>query len=585
MLNVNDVTRLYLGVQGENEAQTITIDMRPWLVEFPGGSVTIWHKRNGDSVPGPTGAIFDSEEGTISWTPTGTDTYVAGEGEAEIRLTVGSVIKKSRKVITGVSPSVTLAGVALGSDWQDYINAVDGIRAAAQEAADDAEAVAVHPPKINLSTKRWMIWDNDEDDYVDSGISAQGVQGPQGIQGPQGEQGPQGPQGIQGVQGIQGQKGNTGEKGDQGEKGDPGAAFTISKEYDSVAEMEADFDTCGLENGEFVIVHSGLGTADNGKVYEKTEEEWEFIVQMTGTQGPKGDKGDKGDTGEQGIQGPQGEQGIQGPQGVQGEQGIQGDPGEGVPLGGTAKQFLRKASGDDYDAEWASPVNNLTTETTGDVLDASQGKVLKDAIDDTQDDLDDTKEDLGDTQDSLEATQGSIAIVSEGDTHGAITSGQYVYVRGHSTLTEGIYTASSNIAANAALSSSNLTAVTGGGLNDLAGDISALDNKIKNHETFNITGNSKVTWSNAYIRKVGRFAEIYMAGTANTAIAAWEVLTNNNPTPAAKWCPFETSNAFTINIGSDIARCNMNEFLAVNTPRAIGENEAVRFHATYMTKE
>lgn len=449
MLNINDIRRIYLGVQGENNAQTITIDVRPWLVAYPGGSVSIWHKRNGDSVPSSTGAIFDSDEGTVSWTPTGTDTYVAGEGDAEIRLTVGSVIKKSRAVKTGVSPSVTLAGVTLGSDWQDYINAVDGLRAAAQAAADDAEAIAVHPPYINLSTKRWMIWDTDEEAYVDSGISAQGVQGPQGIQGPQGPQGVQGPQGPQGVQGIQGIQGETGPEGEQGEKGDPGAPFTVSKVYESIAEMEADFDTCGLEDGEFVIINSGVGDDDNGKVYEKTEEEWLYISQMVGAKGDKGDKGDTGAQGPQGIQGDQGIQGIQGEQGPQGEQGIQGLTGEGVPTGGTANQYLRKISGDNYDTEWASPVNNLTTSTEGGLLDASQGKVLKD---------------------SLDATQGSMAIIAVGDTHNAITAGQYVYVRGHSTLAEGLYTATSNIAANSALTSSNVTAA-GGALNALNSNI------------------------------------------------------------------------------------------------------------------
>jgi hypothetical protein len=57
--------------------------------------------------------------------------------------------------------------------------------------------------------------------------------------------------------------------------------------------------------------------------------------------------------------------------------------------------------------------------------------------------------------------------VCNGNTHGAITSGQYVYVRAHDTLQEGLYTANSNIAANATLSSSNLTANSSGGLNSL----------------------------------------------------------------------------------------------------------------------
>lgn len=63
--------------------------------------------------------------------------------------------------------------------------------------------------------------------------------------------------------------------------------------------------------------------------------------------------------------------------------------------------------------------------------------------------------------------QDALAIVCNGNTHGAITSGQFVYVRAHDTLQEGLYTANSNIAANATLSSSNLTANSSGGLNAL----------------------------------------------------------------------------------------------------------------------
>ena len=140
MLKVNEVSRLYLGIQGENLAQTIEIDASAWLVDYPNGTISIWHKRNGDTVPGPTGAMLDRETGILSWSPTNTDTYVFGEGEADIRLTEGSVIKKSRKVITGVSPAVTGSGTQLGSGWQDYINEVEGYKNAAENALEDAEA-------------------------------------------------------------------------------------------------------------------------------------------------------------------------------------------------------------------------------------------------------------------------------------------------------------------------------------------------------------------------------------------------------------------------------------------------------------
>ena len=126
MLKINELTRIYLGCQGENLAKTIEIDMQEWLVDHPNGTVTVWYKRNGDVEATPAAGIsLNRETAVLTWTPTSTDTYVSGEGEAEFRLTEGNIIKKHRKVITGVSPAVTGAGTPLGSGWQDYIDAIE----------------------------------------------------------------------------------------------------------------------------------------------------------------------------------------------------------------------------------------------------------------------------------------------------------------------------------------------------------------------------------------------------------------------------------------------------------------------------
>ena len=60
-----------------------------------------------------------------------------------------------------------------------------------------------------------------------------------------------------------------------------------------------------------------------------------------------------------------------------------------------------------------------------------------------------------------------IAIISKGNTHAAISSGQYVYVHNHSTLPDGLYKATSAISANGTLSTSNLSSVSSGGFNDV----------------------------------------------------------------------------------------------------------------------
>ena len=68
---------------------------------------------------------------------------------------------------------------------------------------------------------------------------------------------------------------------------------------------------------------------------------------------------------------------------------------------------------------------------------------------------------------SISALQNGMAIVCNGNTHAEIASGRYAYVRNHSSLAEGLYVANSPIQVNGSLSTSNLTAVSGGGLNAL----------------------------------------------------------------------------------------------------------------------
>lgn len=68
---------------------------------------------------------------------------------------------------------------------------------------------------------------------------------------------------------------------------------------------------------------------------------------------------------------------------------------------------------------------------------------------------------------SIIGLENAIAIVATNNTHAAITRGQFVYVKEHNTLTPGLYVATTNIAANATLSTSNLIADPSGGLNEL----------------------------------------------------------------------------------------------------------------------
>lgn len=79
------------------------------------------------------------------------------------------------------------------------------------------------------------------------------------------------------------------------------------------------------------------------------------------------------------------------------------------------------------------------------------------------------------TDTHLTEVQDGLAIISNGDTHVAIPANQYVFVKNHNSLTNGLYKAKSAIGANAALSTNNLTADPAGGLNDIKSQIDTLN--------------------------------------------------------------------------------------------------------------
>lgn len=108
--------------------------------------------------------------------------------------------------------------------------------------------------------------------------------------------------------------------GIQGAKGDKGDPFSISHIYPSVEAMNADHDNPDVPVDTFVLIEDGTGTgADNGKLYIKDVDGFDYITNLTGAQG---------------IEGPQGNAGV------------------GIPTGGTSGQTLYKLTDEDYVTGW-----------------------------------------------------------------------------------------------------------------------------------------------------------------------------------------------------------------------------------------
>ncbi len=117
----------------------------------------------------------------------------------------------------------------------------------------------------------------------------------------------------------------------------------------------------------------------------------------------------------------------------------------------------------------------------------------------------------------LNSLADGLAIIANGNTHAAITSGQYVYVRGHGTLADGLYQATANIAQDETLSGSNLTADSSGGLNSV---YSALNGKIKQMvaHTVSVTTDSSGT---AYLG-IASSTPIFGVSTDGSPVSVFE---------------------------------------------------------------
>ena len=96
-------------------------------------------------------------------------------------------------------------------------------------------------------------------------------------------------------------------------------------------------------------------------------------------------------------------------------------------------------------------------------------------------------------ENSLAATQDGLAIMANGNTHAAIAAGQAVFVRNHSSLSEGLYWASAAIGTNATLSTSNLTADANGGLNALKAKIGNVGNTDLQSQVTSLSSNINTT--------------------------------------------------------------------------------------------
>lgn len=277
-------------------------------------------------------------------------------------------------------PIFTKAGkytyeISLYKDNSKLTSAWDSIKVNAEQVIIDGEIVETYTPMFDnlLSDLAGALQETDNIDIDVEKIGntstvtitkkdgqqetvqiLDGEKGDTGEKGEKGDTGSIGPQGPQGPQGI------------QGPMGPQGKAFTISKTYSSVSEMNADFDN--MQVGDYVMIASSVELEDNAKLYVKGEEEWLFVSDFSGAMG---------------IQGEQGIQGIQGIQGEQGIQGIQGETGNGIA---TIQKTSTSGLIDTYTITYTDGNTSTFSITNG--KDGEDGEVSQEQLDETNSHLD-----------------------------------------------------------------------------------------------------------------------------------------------------------------------------------------------------
>ena len=160
-----------LGIQGENNARQIQLDISRLVSLFGAGTVQLLHRRPGDATPYPVVVVRSGN--VVTWTVTAADTAYSGEGQAELQYFAGDSLAKSETYTTTITASQGDAGATPPEPQAGWVTQVLQAGTDAAEAAERAENAALHPPIIG-ENGNWWLWDFNTGVYVDSGKPSAG---------------------------------------------------------------------------------------------------------------------------------------------------------------------------------------------------------------------------------------------------------------------------------------------------------------------------------------------------------------------------------------------------------------------------
>ena len=142
----------------------------------------------------------------------------------------------------------------------------------------------------------------------------------------------------------------------------------------------------------------------------------------------------------------------------------------------------------------------------------------------------------GQTNDSLSAVQNGLAYIvgNTNTTGGTLAVGQFVYVKGHSTIAEGLRKVTASISANASITTSNTDACSEGGLNALNSNLTSLSDQIGNYGDGDFSAvQSRITVDSS-TKVISHLGIVYVSakftangGRTNAILATLPAINNN----------------------------------------------------------
>ena len=280
-----------IGRKGENLARVV--DFSDIIAEIKkdygdSGKIVVLVKRPNEDVPYPA-AVVDESDG-LTWTPTETDTAIAGRGNAEVDYYVDDVLVKSVLFTTYTHDSIGVSGDTPEPGY-DYM----------KQLLDALEKVGTGIVSVDMN----------EDSSITFHMSDGTEYTTEPLKGADGDPGADGAPGVAGKDGVSPTVSTS--------EIDGGTRVTIT---DGTGEHTFDVMN-GLDGGEAATPTIG----DNGNWFINGVDTGKPSRGETGANGAPGEKGDPGPAGPAGPEGPEGPAGPAGADGATGKNGENGAPG------------------------------------------------------------------------------------------------------------------------------------------------------------------------------------------------------------------------------------------------------------------